>query len=448
MVAKTLANKTTSEYQFSGFTQLSPVVRTYACVGAIAAHPPDAWGLELSDDRVARPRIPRSWAYNLNGAECDHKETISSCCARDLSGEYSRAPSDFVQVAINGVVMGDRKVVSIAWQPEDHGEGTHRGGEICLDGRSPLSPGVEGCGHLHRRRGAPVGGRLRDRGRPHAADVAEEGAAAPGAALIRSAGVDREWSRRGLPQSASKATLAPRFEKVWGAELVAIHGILGFQSCRRASLVLMGVFGVAEGMSGAVLQQLIDNLAFALSFRREACAALRSVCTAARARRGKRFLRICWAAAGRGRGCPRSAAADGDQRLGEGARGGLRHRRVGPVWAPELTVNFYLWADAKRADMRVDMTKGRRWPAQARPRHHLVGLRHAAGSGVERPIFGQKVESRPQKSRAMVTRSQLVLRVRVGAVVGAPGGLPLSPQVATTLADPVAFAAAAVRHVG
>lgn len=70
-------------------------------------------------------------------------------------------------------------------------------------------------------------------------------------------------------------------------------GILGFQTCRRASLFMTGVFGVAKGMSGAVLQQLLDNLAFALSFRREACAALRSVCPAARARRGEQFLRMC-----------------------------------------------------------------------------------------------------------------------------------------------------------
>lgn len=55
---------------------------------------------------------------------------------------------------------------------------------------------------------------------------------------------------------------------------------------------LEGVVVVAKGMPGFCLQQLLGGLAFALSFRREAFAALGDVYTAARAAPRQKPLRL------------------------------------------------------------------------------------------------------------------------------------------------------------
>lgn len=47
-------------------------------------------------------------------------------------------------------------------------------------------------------------------------------------------------SRCGLRQSAPKTTRAPRRVEVWGADLGALDGVLGFPSCCQAALLLMG----------------------------------------------------------------------------------------------------------------------------------------------------------------------------------------------------------------
>lgn len=108
----------------------------------------------------------------------------------------------------------------------------------------------------------------------------------------RPAAVDEEWQRCGLPQSAPKATHAPQLVDVWGAQLDAVEGVLGFPACRRASLMLTGVTGLARGMSGAVLQQLLGGLAFALSFRHEGFATLGEVYSLARAVPRQKPLRL------------------------------------------------------------------------------------------------------------------------------------------------------------
>lgn len=139
-----------------------------------------------SATQVLGPRIPWSWAYDLRHTECDLKETAGAWWERDEGG------------------------------PDERPEG-------CEHHFAPFSSRPRSCGHLRRRLGALVGGRLRDRGRSHVAGAAEEGSEIHGP---RWAAI-RECSRCGLPQSVSKATHAPRLVEVWGAVVHAIDGIFG-----------------------------------------------------------------------------------------------------------------------------------------------------------------------------------------------------------------------------